>query len=83
MAGRELVATQRILVLDDGQSRKQGNHEQLLELGAVMPSSLTFKLKAIVDLHPAQTLEARQGLVRPSAPELCEFIFQTSKLILG
>jgi hypothetical protein len=48
-----------------------------------MPSSLTFKLKAIVDLHQAQTLEVRQGLVRPSAPELCEFIFQTSKLILG
>ena len=48
-----------------------------------MPSSLTFKLKAIVDLHQAQTLEVRQGLVRPSAPELCEFIFETSKLILG
>ncbi len=44
---------------------------------------IDFQSCVAVDLHQAQTLEVRQGLVRPSAPELCEFIFQTSKLILG
>jgi len=54
VADRELVAT-RILVLDDGQIREQGTHEQLLELGGRYAEFFTFKLKAIVDLHKAQT----------------------------